>query len=352
VGPDDANEPPMPGHATMKQAFGFADALVGGERDRWDIIKTVLKDKIRESCSRGREGLSMSIGAVDCVLKAEAVVGESPVWCARERVLYWVDITGQKIHRFHPTTGVNDTFHLPDAVTCVALRKSGGLLTTLRKDFAFFDPGTENLRVLDRLEEDQPDNRFNGGKCDRQGRFWAGTMNGSHWDAASGSLYRLDTDLRVTREQTGCVCANGLDWSPDGRVLYFTESFAYSILAYDFDAASGQIANRRLFASVDKSSGAFPDGLTVDADGCVWSVHNAVGQVVRYTPAGKIDRVVQLPVPRPCGCAFGGPGLDVLYVTTARETMTADQLAEAPLSGSLFAVTPGVRGLPPSTFAG
>lgn len=294
----------------------------------------------------------MSANAVKCVLKAEAIVGESPVWCAQEAALYWVDITGQKIHRFHPGTAANDTFHLPQPVTCVALRQRGGLLATLRKDFAFFDPGTEVLRVLDRVEEDKPDNRFNGGKCDRRGRFWAGTMNGAHWDAPDGSLYRLDTALRVTREHAGCVCANGLDWSPDGRVLYFTESFAYGIFAYDFDSASGQIANRRLFAAVDKDSGAFPDGLTVDADGGVWSVHNAVGRVVRYTPAGEIDRVVQLPVPRPCGCAFGGEKLDVLYVTTARETMTADQIAKAPLSGSLFAITPGVRGLPPSCFGG
>jgi len=294
----------------------------------------------------------MSIGAVECVLKAEAIVGESPVWCAGERVLYWVDITGQKIHRFRPADGANDTFSLPHPVTCVALRQRGGLLATLRKDFAFFDPGTEELRLLDRVEEDKPDNRFNGGKCDRQGRFWAGTMNGKNWDAPSGSLYRLDTALRVARAQTGCVCANGLDWSPDGRVLYFTESFVYAIFTYDFETATGRIANRRLFASVDKNSGAFPDGLTVDAEGGVWSVHNAVGRVVRYTPAGQIDRVVELPVPRPCGCTFGGDRLDVLYVTTARETMTADQLAKAPLSGSLFAVTPGVRGLPPSSFGG
>jgi len=294
----------------------------------------------------------MSADAVECVLKADAIVGESPVWCARERALYWVDITGQKIHCFHPDTGANDTFHLPRPVTGVVLRQRGGLLATLCKDFAFFDPATEDLRSLDRVEEDKPDNRFNGGMCDRQGRFWAGTMNGSHWDAPSGSLYRLDTDLRVTRQITGCVCANGLDWSPDGRVLYFTESFAYGIFAYDFDSTAGQTANRRLFASVDKDSGAFPDGLTVDAEGGVWSVHNAVGRVVRYTPAGKIDRSVQFPVPRPCGCAFGGEKLDVLYVTTARETMTTEQIAKAPLSGSLFAVIPGVRGLQPSCFAG
>jgi sugar lactone lactonase YvrE len=294
----------------------------------------------------------MSVGAVECVLKAEAVVGESPVWCAREQALYWVDITGQKIHRFHPNTGCNDTFHLPQPVTCLGLRQGGGLVLTLPKEIAFFDPATGNLREINRVEEDKPANRFNDGKCDRQGRFWAGTMNAVQWEAPSGSLYRLDGELRVTREQTGCICADGLDWSPDGRVLYFTESFGYCIYAYDFDAVIGQIANRRLFASVDKKSGAFPDGLTVDAEGYVWSVHNKAGRVVRYSPVGDIDRVVELPVPRPCSCAFGGARLDVLYITTARETLTASQIAGAPLSGSLFAITPGVRGIAASAFAG
>jgi sugar lactone lactonase YvrE len=226
--------------------------------------------------------------SAECALRAEAIVGESPLWCAREKVLYWVDITSQNIHRFHPGDGSNETFHMPEPVTCVALRQSGGLLVTLRKAFTFFDPDNGKLQVIARVEEDQPRNRFNGGKCDRQGRFWTGTMNATHWDAPTGSLYRLDVDLRVTREQTGCVCANGLDWSPDGRALYFTESFAYGIFANDFDAATGQTANRRLFASVDKKSGAFPDGLTVDAEGGVWSVHNAVGKLVRYTTAGKL----------------------------------------------------------------
>jgi sugar lactone lactonase YvrE len=290
--------------------------------------------------------------SVECVLRVEAIVGESPLWCPQEKVLYWVDITGKKIHRFHPDDGKNETFQLPEPVTCVALRKGGGLVVTLRKDFAFFDPDNGKLQVIARVEEDRPDQRFNDGKCDREGRFWAGTMNGVDWDAPSGSLFRLDADLRVTREQTGCRCANGLDWSPDGKVLYFTESFSYGIFAYDFEAATGQIADRRLFASVEKNSGGFPDGLTVDAEGYVWSVHNKAGRLVRYSPAGDIDRVVEVPVPRPCSCAFGGERLDVLYVTTARETLTAHQIARAPLSGSLFAITPGVRGLATNYFAG
>ena len=285
-------------------------------------------------------------------MKAEAIVGESPLWSPRERVLYWVDITGQKIHRFNPRTAVNDTFHLPQPVTAVGLRKKGGLIITLRKDFAFFDPETGALQLLSDPEEDKPYDRFNDAKCDRQGRFWAGTMDDVKWNAPHGSLYRLDPDTRITCMKTSVICANGLGWSPDNRVFYFTESFRYGIYAYDFDSATGNISKRRLFASIGRNLDGFPDGLTVDEEGYVWSVHNAVGRVVRYSPSGAVDRVIEIPVPRPTSCIFGGDDLDVLYITSARETMTAEGIAQAPLSGSLFAMKPGVKGLPEPYFAG
>jgi sugar lactone lactonase YvrE len=289
---------------------------------------------------------------VECVVKTQAIVGESPVWSPREQVLYWVDITGQKIHRFNPKTGVNDTFSLPQPVTAVGLRRKGGLVVTLRKDFAFFDPESGALKLLSDPEKEKPYDRFNDAKCDRQGSFWAGTMDGVQWNVPSGSLYRLQPDGKVTRMQGDCICANGLAWSPDDRLFYFTESFRYGIYVYDFSPEAGSIANRRLFASVDPKAGGFPDGLTVDAEGFVWSVHNAIGRVVRYSPAGETDRVIEMPVPRPTSCIFGGENLDVLYVTSATETMTPAQIAEAPLSGGLFAVVPGVRGLPEPEFAG
>jgi sugar lactone lactonase YvrE len=289
---------------------------------------------------------------VECVVKTQAIVGESPVWSPREGVLYWVDITGQKIHRFSPKTGVNDTFSLPQPVTAVGLRRKGGLVVTLSKDFAIFDPETGALQLLSDPEEDKPYDRFNDAKCDRQGSFWAGTMDGVQWNVPSGSLYRLHPDGKVTRMQGDCICANGLAWSPDDRLFYFTESFRYGIYAYDFSPEAGTITNRRLFASVDPKSGGFPDGLTVDTEGFVWSIHNAIGRVVRYRPSGEIDREIEMPVPRPTSCIFGGENLDVLYVTSATETMTPAQIAEAPLSGSLFAVVPGVRGLPEPEFAG
>lgn len=294
----------------------------------------------------------MRVMKAECVAPEEAIVGESPVWSPREQALYWVDITGQKVHRFHPASGANETFHLPEPVTALALRAKGGLVLSLRKEFALFDLESQQLTYLGNPEVDRPDNRFNDAKCDRQGRFWAGTMGDVHWDEPSGALYRLDPDGSITRLQGDVICANGMGWSPDNRTMYFTESFRYAIFAYDFDAAAGTIANRRLFAEVDRASGGFPDGLTVDAEGHVWSVHNAIGRVVRYTPEGRIERTIELPVPRPCGCTFGGEGFDTLYITTARETLTAEQLAKYPLSGSLFAATPGVRGLAEPLFAG
>ncbi len=289
---------------------------------------------------------------VDCVLRTQVDLGESPLWDPRDKVLYWVDILGQDIHRFHPDSGANETFHLPQFVSSVALRQQGGLIVTLKNAFAFFDPDTGQLDLLDSPEPDKPDNRFNDGKCDRQGRFWAGTMNHVQCDAASGSLYRFDPDRRITSMRSHVSCSNGLGWSPDNRVMYFAESFRHSIYAFDFDAAQGTLSNQRVFASMDTNADGVPDGLTVDAEGCVWSAQVGLGRVVRYTPVGDVDRILELPVPRPTSCIFGGDNLDVLYVTSATETMNAAQIAQAPLSGGLFAVYPGVRGLPEPRFAG
>ena len=289
---------------------------------------------------------------VRCVLKWDAIVGESPLWHPQERRLYWVDIQGKKVHRFDPESGRNETFKLPDLVTCLAFRKKGGLLLALRKEFAFFDPGSGKVEMLATIEADKPGNRFNDGRVDPQGRFWAGTMGDPAWDQPVGSLYRFDPDHTVTRMCTQVICSNGTDWSPDGRTMYYTESFRYTIFAYDFDPETGSLANRRVFAEVDRKLGAFPDGLCVDAQGCVWSNQVGIGRVVRYDPAGRIEREVRLPVPRAVGCTFGGEDLSTLFITSARETMTPRDLQNAPLSGSIFAVRPGVRGRAATPFDG
>lgn len=289
---------------------------------------------------------------VHCVLKWEAIVGESPLWHPSQRRLYWVDIQKKYVHRFDPETGQNESFPLPDLVTCLAFRKNGGLILTLRKDIAFFDPESGDLEKLKTVEADKPDNRFNDGRVDPQGRFWAGTMGDEDWKKPVGSLYRFDPDRSLLKMQPDVVCSNGTGWSPDGTTMYYTESFRYAIFAYDFDAASGAITNRRTFATVDEDEDVFPDGLCVDAEGGVWSNHVGIGRVVRYDASGEITHEIRLPVPRAVGCTFGGDDLDTLYITSARETMKPQQLSEAPLSGSLFAVKPGVQGMAANFFGG
>ncbi|MHB8301737.1 MAG: SMP-30/gluconolactonase/LRE family protein [Acidobacteriaceae bacterium] len=294
----------------------------------------------------------ISGASVECVLPWPAVVGESPVWHPGEQRLYWIDIQGKQIHRFDPAARNNESFDLPEIVTCIQLRASGGLVLTLKKNFAFYDPATNRLQKLAGVEADLPENRFNDGKCDPQGRFWAGTMDAKDWKKPSGNLFRMDSDRTVTKMQTHVICSNGSGWSPDGRTMYYTESFRYAIFAYDFDQDNGSISNRRTFAEIDPHSGGFPDGMTVDAEGFVWSNLVGLGKILRYDPAGKIERIVELPVPRATDCTFGGKDLKTLYATSARETMTPEQLQQAPLSGGLFAVDTGLRGLAPAPFAG
>ena len=286
------------------------------------------------------------------VVRARNIIGESPIWCRRSERLFFVDIKGQAIHVLDPADGSCRSFGLPDMVTSLSTRARGGLILTLRKTFAFYDPETETLEILADPEPDLPDNRFNDGKCDRQGRLWAGTMGANDWLAETGALYRFEADRRVTRMQDRVKCSNGTGWSPDGRTMYYTESFRYAIFAYDFDPSSGEIANRRPFAGIDASAGGFPDGLTVDAQGFVWSAQPVWGRLVRYDPAGRMERIIDLPVSRGTSCIFGGADYRTLFVTTATETLTPEQLEEEPLAGSLLAFEPGMQGLPETPFAG
>jgi L-arabinonolactonase len=289
---------------------------------------------------------------VACVADTGAIAGESPVWSAAERCLWSVDHQGRKIHRLQAEDGSVRTFDLPGVVTSLAERRGGGLIVTIDRSFAAFDPATGRLSPLHAMEPDLPDNRFNDGKCDRRGRFWAGTMGNTAWNAPVGTLYRLDRGRAPVAMVVGVRCSNGLGWSPDDRTFYYAESFAYVIHAFDFDNDSGTLSNRREFARLDPASGAFPDGLTVDVEGHVWSAQPVFGRVVRYDPAGGIDRIVELPVSRGTSCIFGGDDMATMYVTSARETLTQQEIEQEPLAGGIFAFRPGVAGLPEVPFAG
>lgn len=289
---------------------------------------------------------------VTVVHRASAQIGEGPVWDARTQRLYWVDIPARLLHVFNPADGTNTTHECPDIVTSVSPRAAGGVLLTLRRSFAFFDETTKRFETIADVEPDMPGNRFNDGKTDRRGRHWAGTMGDVDWNHPIGNLYRFGTDLRPVRVEQQIRCSNGIAWSPDDRTMYFCESFAYVIHAYDFDAERGEIANRRTFATVDPESGSFPDGITVDAEGGVWCGQPVFGRLVRYDPSGRIERIIELPVSRGTSVMFGGPDLSTLYITTMRTTLDDHQLSEEPLAGSILAIVPGVKGIAETPFAG
>jgi L-arabinonolactonase len=216
------------------------------------------------------------------------------------------------------------------------------LLLGLASGIAIFDLGSESMSNIVPVEADQPTTRINDGRCDRQGRFWVGTMH-NRTRAPEGVLYRLDSGCRLTAMHSGICIPNSLAWSPDGRTMYFADSLLYTIFAYDFDTASGEMGAERVFATT--KAPAFPDGSTVDAEGYLWNAEFNGGRVVRYAPDARIDRVIEMPTHRPTCCAFGGPDLDVLYITTASQQMSAEELAKQPFAGALLALDVGVRGL-------
>lgn len=271
------------------------------------------------------------------------------MWSVQEQVLYWTDNVERCIHRFDPSDGRDEIIALPDDVMAIGLRQKG-LALAMRKSFAYLDPEAGGPRPFAQVEQDRPGNRLNDGKIDRRGRFWAASMDDKQWKNPSGMLWRLTSGTGPEAVADQITCGNGLGWSPDDRTFYLGESFRYAIFAYDFDVDTGTATNKRIFAEVD--DGGFPDGLTVDAEGGLWSVHNAAGTVVRYAPDGRVSHVVKMPVPHPTSCIFGGADLDVLYVTTARQGMDATQLARYPLSGGLFAIQSPVTGLPEPSYAG
>jgi sugar lactone lactonase YvrE len=212
---------------------------------------------------------------------------------------------------------------------------------------AFFNPESGRFETAADLPSGL---RCNDGKCDRAGRFWVGTMHDAERQPL-GALYRLDGDKRLHVMAGRITVPNSLAWSPDNRVMYHADSPERTIYAYDFDPATGALGPRRVFARTEPPHG-YPDGSTVDAEGFLWNAEYAGSRLVRYAPDGRIDRTVAMPVSCPTSCAFGGPRLDLLYVTSSRQRMTTEQIEKEPMAGGLFALEVGVKGLPEPRFAG
>jgi len=290
------------------------------------------------------------VADVECVLAVPALLGESPVWRHEDRVLYWVDIKQPAIHRFDPATGACLTWPMPEDVGSLALRESGGAVAALRSGFAWVDFCTGDVQKLAGQNIEKANMRFNDGRCDRRGRFWAGTLHENR-RRGTASLYRLDPGGRCRRVIDGLTVSNGLAWSPDNRAMYFADSWTKVIFCCDFDLDTGTPHNQRVFAEVPASSGV-PDGATVDSEGFLWSANFDGGCITRYAPDGSVDRAIEMPVQRPTSCAFGGDDFSILYVTSASLNLTDAQRAAAPLAGGVFAVYTGFKGLPEPRFAG
>ncbi len=288
----------------------------------------------------------------ELVVDARHGVGESPVWHAGEQALYWVDIPAGQLWRWDAASGQTRHWQAPQMLACIASAGPGQWLGGLEDGIYQLNAQADGLLGCDLLaavQHDQPGMRFNDGRCDRQGRLWVGSMVMNMGLASNaGAFYRYDSQ-GLQRVLDGFLVTNGLGFSPDGRTMYASDSHpaVQTIWAWDYDTASGTPSNRRVFVDMNPLPGR-PDGAAVDADGCYWICGNDAGLVHRFTPDGRLDQSLAVPVKKPAMCAFGGAGLDTLFVTSIRPE--GIDLADQPLAGSVFALRPGVRGLPEPAF--
>lgn len=288
---------------------------------------------------------------IDCAVQSQDEVGESPIWCPQSQQLFWVDVYGPTLHTFDPSSGKHSTQRLPAAlVGSIGLRKSGGLILAANDGLFGFDPIVGRRELVADPERNNRNLRLNDGKCDRRGRFWVGSMNFPE-RLPCGSFYRIDPDGNSQWLFGDLIIPNSTAFSPDDRTVYFGDSRQFKIWSFDLDIDTGRISGQRVFRDFSDHPGR-PDGSTIDETGCLWNAEIAGHRVVRYTPSGEIDRVIQLPISHPTCCAFGGKDLDVLFVTSAKQMLTPEERLEQPLAGSLFAMRVGVRGIPEPSFAG
>ncbi len=283
----------------------------------------------------------MAAYEIERVLDVTNQLGEGPLWNVAEQAFYWVDILGKKFFKYLPGSNMLETVYLDVTPGCLAFNQAGGLVLATNKGFATWDGAALTL-LEDNCAYDLP-NRFNDGGVDRAGRLWAGTMS----NKPENALYRLDTDWSVNVVEMGIFISNGIGWSPDNTVMYYSDSGgAGQVYAYDFDLATGALANRRIFLPPTED-GARADGLTVDSEGGVWIAFWDGWRVARYDPAGKLITEIKMPVQRPTSCNFGGPDLTDLYITSAQvDGPQPDQ----PLAGALFKIPLDVKGLPEPFF--
>jgi L-arabinonolactonase len=290
------------------------------------------------------------LDTAELVLDCRNQHGEGIFWNDQDRRVWWTDIHGKHLWWFDPASARSGSIAMRDRVCCFAPRRQGGFIVAFAKEVAFFDPDSGETTPIHSFEPNTPETRLNDGRTDRQGRFIVGGMNEGSGPVKS-TVIRIDPDRSATTVIDGVGCANSTSFTPDGRRMYFADTVVGEIWAYEYDTSTGTPSNRRVLKNFKDEPG-LPDGSCVDSEGAVWNAEWEGSRVVRVRPDGVIDRVVEMPVSKPTCCAFGGPGLDTLYITSSRLQMTPEQLAAEPTAGSLFVFRPGVRGVVDAPFAG
>ena len=291
-----------------------------------------------------------SIGRASLAVDARSDLGEGPLWSAREQAIYWIDCSNRSISRHFPASGKTDRFALSGLPGSFAFRSTRGLIVAFRNRLALvdLDQGTEVAIASPCVNFAKE--RFNDGKCDSRHRFFVGTMEK---DRASpgGGLFRVDADLTVTKLADDITLSNGLAWSPDEKIMYHCESRPGLIYAYDYDANTGTVAQRRVLIDTS-ASGFHPDGCARDVEGCLWVALPGSGKIARISPAGVLLATLEVPTPRVTSVAFGGENLDQLYITSMRYNLPESVLAANPAAGGVFVAEPGVRGMAEPLFGG
>ena len=288
---------------------------------------------------------------IEILIDAKTTLGEGPLWDVEQERLYFIDSFDGRVFRTTVHGGEVRAWDVPAKIGSMALRKDGdGAVVSLQTGFHVLDFKSGACDLIHDPEPDRPNNRINDGKVDRRGRFFAGSMDTME-EGPFGALYRVDPDFSVTKIDTGIICSNGPCFSPDDRTFYFNDTWGGEIWAYDYDIETGTVTNRRAHAKVDMSGGGAADGSTVDAEGFLWNAQVYDGKIVRYAPDGTVDRVIDMPVKKVTSVMFGGPNLDILFVTSMAKPPLPRFPQDGVQRGSLFAIYDlGIKGIPEPRF--
>lgn len=295
-------------------------------------------------------------------LEVHNELGEGVIWDAQSQVVWWTDIQQKRLYQYTPSSKQLRSWQTPERLACMSpIENRAGMVAAFESGFAFYEPESGSLEWIKKLEQDNPGTRFNDGRTDRQGRFWAGTMVEDRDSATyKGSLYCLNQDLLVKKTRQGLSIPNSLCWSPDGRWMYHTDTPSRHINRYKFDPADGSIDIPYAIGTVSTDTDAhsfiethvdcYPDGSTVDSEGGLWNAQWGASQVVRYTPDGQHSLTLPIPTKQPTCVAFAGPDLDLLVVTSAHQSMTPEQRENDPNAGNVFIYQTPFTGIAESRF--